>query len=116
MFVYRGCGLPETKHIVGPVNCDLEKEKCVMEELNSEKQTEDITWLSRWVKILVKMKFIPLKIRKGGDPTFSLCSVETLASFFLYYFSSVSLFSLCIFFFRASLNTNKTKKLKEKKI
>ena len=82
-----------------------------MEELQEEKRIEQKTWLSRCVPILVKIKFIPLKYKSAGDPSFAFLSLETFSSFIFYYVSSVSLFTFSFLFFRASLDGNKSETL-----
>jgi hypothetical protein len=81
------------------------------EGLKVFKEKEKKTNISRCVSILVQMKFIPVKKTIFGDKTFNFFSLETFSCFFLYYVSSVSLFSFAFIFFRASMNANKSNTL-----
>ena len=84
-------------------------EECTdsMEDLTGKEQKIQMTFISRCVSILIKIKFIPLK--KGE--TFHLCSLETLWSFLLYYVTSIMLFSSSYIFFRASIDASKSQTL-----
>ena len=67
----------------------------------SNSSEEDLTRMGKFVRFLVRIYFLPLKL--GDDQnktTFSLCSLPTLLNFLFYYLSSVSLTCLAnVFYF-----------------
>ena len=105
MTVYRGCkvSLGRQKTV------SREMQECTdsMGDLKEKAQKIQMTFISRCVSILIKIKFIPLK--KGQ--AFHLFTSETLWSFFLYYVTSILLFSFSYIFFRVSMNTTKSQTL-----
>ena len=66
----------------------------------SNSSEEDLTRMGKFVRFLVRIYFLPLKL--GDDQnktTFSLCSLPTLLNFLFYYLSSVSLICLASIFY-----------------
>ena len=64
-----------------------QQEDC--ERINSD---EDLTGMSKFVRFLVRIHFLPLKLGEDqSKATFSLCSLPVLLNFLFYYLSSLAL-------------------------
>ena len=62
------------------------------ERINGE---EELTRMSKFVRFLVKIHFLPLKLgEEQSKATFSFCSLPTLLNFLFFYLSSVALICL----------------------
>ena len=61
---------------------------------------EELRRMGKFVRFLVRIYFLPLKLGEQEKTTFSLCSLPSLLNFLFYYMSSISLTVLsCVLFF-----------------